>query len=758
SHLGIKILYSIINQLDYAMADRVYLPWIDLIELMREEKLNLFCWESRKEIKDFDILGITLQSELNYTNVLEIIDLCGIDIHSLKRNETDPIILAGGPCAVNPLPLAPFIDVFFIGEAEEGILQIAQILKNEKNRSERLKQIAQLDSCYVPSLRNGADLIKSRKYTAFHTSEVQHSPQILSWQLATHNRYVSEIMRGCTRGCRFCFAGYFYRPVREREPKDIITNILKEIKESGWDEVGLLSLSSSDYSCIPELLQELLERIDTQKTHIALPSLRVDTLDRELVHSLKILGREGLTIAPEAGSQRLRQVINKKLSEEQILTGIETALQLGWQKIKLYFMLGLPTETDADIEAIIALIHKIHKAGNRKLQINVTLSPFVPKPFTPFQWCAMQDSATLLKNALRIKNAFAKARNIKIHYHTIENSLLEALISRGDIKIAEVIEIAWKKGARFDGWKECFNFSCWQEAITECNITLDSYLGSRNPEDNLPWDFISLGIDKSFLLAEQKKALTGIQTPDCREICSSCGICNKEVKTTTAVGISLKTDQLRQEKKNPAPREEQFRYRVYYQKTGLLRFIAHLDWMRMLFRRISLLDLQTVFTQGFNPHPKVSLCPPLAVGIEGLAEYFDLSFYQPYPVELILQEFNKTKIPDFTVTNVEHLKTKTIPPKFEVLGISFPEDLNKDIKDKIIFFNHSKIFTYTKGIPPKVKNYNLKEIIVSLKQNGNELILEKLLESPSVFDLLSALLNMEKTALFQQKIYRYGFK
>ena len=403
----------------------------------------------------------------------------------------------------------------------------------------------------------------------------------------------------------------------------------------------------------------------------------MDTLDRELVHSLKILGREGLTIAPEAGSQRLRQVINKNLSEEQILTGIETALQLGWQKIKLYFMLGLPTETDEDIEAIINLIAKINKAGKNRLQINVTLSPFVPKPFTPFQWVAMEDAESLLQKAIKIKSAFAKIKNIKIHYHTIENSVLEALISRGDKKIAEVIEIAWNKGALFDAWNECFNFSCWQEAITECNIILDSYLGSRNPEDNLPWDFISLGLDKSFLLAEREKALAGIQTPDCREICSSCGICNKEVKTTTAVGIPLKTDQLRQEKKNPSPRESQFRYRVYYQKTGLLRFISHLDWMRMLFRRISVLDLQTVFTQGFNPHPKVSLCPPLAVGIEGLAEYFDLSFYQPYSVELIGQELNKTKIPDFTVTTIEHLKTKTIPPKYEVLGISFPDDGNK---------------------------------------------------------------------------------
>ncbi len=283
-------------------------------------------------------------------------------------------------------------------------------------------------------------------------------------------------------------------------------------------------------------------------------------------------------------------------------------------------------------------------------------------------------------------------------------------------------------------------------------------MGSRNPEDNLPWDFISLGLDKSFLLAEREKALAGIQTPDCREICSSCGICNKEIKTTTAVGISLKTVQLHQEKKNPSSYESQFRYRVYYQKTGLLRFISHLDWMRMLFRRISVLELKTIFTQGFNPHPKVSLCPPLAVGIEGLAEYFDLSFYQPYSAELILQEFNKTKIPDFTVTAVEPIKTKITPPRTELLSTFFPDSLYLHIRDKIKFFKLSKIFTYTKGTPPKVKNYDLKEIIVSINLIGNELQLEKLLESPSVYEILPAVLTLEKTMLYQQKIYRNGFR
>ena len=758
SHLGIKILYSIINQLDYAMADRVYLPWIDLIEKMQDEGLELFGWESRRQIKDFDILGIPLQSELTFTNVLELINLSGIEIHRDKRKETDPIILAGGPCATNPLPLAPFIDVFFIGEAEDGIIEIAKILKTESNRTERIKQMAQLKSCYVPSLHNGTELIQSRKYINFPSSEAQHTPQLLPWQLATHNRLTSEIMRGCTRGCRFCFAGYFYRPVREREPQTIIENILKEIKESGWDEVGLLSLSSSDYSCIQNLLQQLLENLDTQKTHISLPSLRVDTLDNAIVQSLKNLGREGLTIAPEAGSQRLRQVINKNLSEEQILAGIETALKLGWQKIKLYFMLGLPTETEEDIEAIIALIQKINNAGNRHLQINVTLSPFVPKPFTPFQWCAMQDFDTLLKNAMRIKNAFARAKNIKIHYHTIENSLLEALLSRGDIKIAELIETAWKKGAHFDGWKECFNFSLWQEALTECSITLDNYLGERNLQDILPWDFISLGIDKSFLISEWEKAKTGIQTKDCREICSSCGVCKDEVQTIIAQGTFLKEGTSSTEVKKTFLQNRQYKYRVFYQKKGLLRFIAHLDWMRMLFRRISLIDLQTVFTQGFSPHPKVSLCPPLAVGIEGLAEYFDLAFYQQYSPEEILREFQQTPILDFTVTAVQPLNKDEKQPTSEVISVFLADDLLSQVRTKIDFFAQSKTFSYTKSRPAKDKTYDLKKIILAMNLKGNELHIEKLLESPSLFDILAAILEMDKTILYQQHIYRIAFK
>lgn len=763
SHLGLKILYSIINQRNDVMADRCYLPWADLLELMSRDELPLWGLESGLAVKDFDILGITLQSELTYSNVLELLHASQIPILTAERDEHSPIVLAGGHCTANPLPLKDFIDVFFIGEAEEAIGEMTDVLLRHNSRHSRLEALGRIEGCYVPFIhdpilaQDGSFRIKARKFSQFHTSSHLHNPQLLSWQLATHNRYVAEIMRGCSRGCRFCQAGFICRPVRERNPKDILAALLKEVKQSGWDEVGLMSLSSADYTCIKDLLFMLWKALDTRKTHVSLPSLRVDSLDEDMAGFLKGLGREGLTIAPEAGSQRLRDVINKNITEEEICRGVEIAQELGWQRIKLYFMLGLPTETDDDITAIIDLILKISSQTRHRMQISVTLSPFVPKPFTPFQYCAFEDATLLLDRAMRIKRAFVKHRNIKIKYHDVKNSLLEALLARGDEVVGKVLLSAWEAGARFDGWNECFDFSLWQNSLITHEVKLPKALGIFDPDSILPWDFIDYGICKDWLIQEYEKAKNLEVTPDCRELCSLCGVCDDQIATINARPDKSASFQPQDSAPKALAKREnapQFKFRIHYRKTGLLRYISHLDWMRMLFRIVAKTELDTVFTQGFSPHPKVSLAPPLPLGVQSQVEYFDVAFYTKYTIRQLIDAYLVNHIPDFDIYAAEPIIGKPKLPTGESISYQIPDGLMENASGGISQFKASTDWMMEKRGKDRIKQYDLSQIIQEIDITDSTLTLTKSLTGPSIWDILASLLNCPKEELYKGVLCR----
>ncbi|MDD3050073.1 MAG: TIGR03960 family B12-binding radical SAM protein, partial [Candidatus Cloacimonetes bacterium] len=649
SHLGLKILYTIINNANDATADRVYAPWPDFSEVLQKSGRPLFSVEHKLPLKNFDVIGFTLQSELTFTNVLFILDLSGISLLSTERTSEDPIIISGGPAISNPEPMADFFDAILIGDGEEAILEIKDAMQKTKNKTrfEKLSALSEIEGLFVPQIHSSkesnteAKRINIRKFSDFDNMEYTHLNQLIPWQQATHNRYVAEIMRGCSRGCRFCHAGMFYRPVRERSPEKMLPQIIEEVKKYGWEEVALSSLSSSDYTCIKPLIFSLYNSLKQSEVNLSLPSLRVDSLDEDLIKMMNSLNQRNLTIAPEAGSQRLRDIINKNLSEEEILKGIEIAVENGWNVVKLYFMIGLPFEEQQDIEAILDLINKIIQISRKKLQINITLSPFVPKPFTPFQWAAMLDAETILERVRYIKQSLKRYRFIKVSYHEIESSLLEAIISRGDHQVGELILKAYKNGARFDGWNEYFNFEVWKKSAEQINLDLSTYTAELSVNSHLPWDYVNLRISKQFLLSEWEKAKSASTTPDCRiSECTNCGVCNSELKNVFA-STTLTADISESSAKETADYFPGFFYRVFYSKMGNMQFVSYLDLMRMIYRIVRASELPIIYSQGFNPHPRITFGPPLSIGIQGEKEYFDVEISKYYTSEKIESIFSK---------------------------------------------------------------------------------------------------------------------
>lgn len=552
SHLGGKILYSVLNNLDYVWCERVYAPWVDFEEQMRCKGIKLYGLESGDSIDKFDFIGFSLMYEMSYTNILNMLDLAGLPVRAADRTELSPIVIFGGPCTCNPEPLAPFADIICIGEGEEVLCEVTDLYrkckKNNESKQEFLRKAAKIQGIYVPSFYdvsyNGDGTVNSV------TPKYEDVPSVVKKSIVkdfdkcyypdkfvvpfldiVHDRAMLELFRGCIRGCRFCQAGFIYRPIRDRKPETLNKQAAALCESTGYDEISLSSLSTSDYSGLKELMPQLMEWTERDGVSLSLPSLRVDNFSRSLMEKIQSVRKSGLTFAPEAGTQRLRDAINKNVTEEEILQTCRLAFEGGWTSVKLYFMLGLPTETMQDVEGIADIAQRIvdtyYEMPNRKkgkaVNVSVSVATFVPKPFTPFQWEA-QDTLETIAEKQRHLRSIIRSKKINLSCHESHTSFLEAVLARGDRRLADVIETAWRSGCRFDSWEECFDFDKWMKAFEKCGLDPAFYANRKRSYDEvMPWDHIFHGVDKSFLVRENQKAYRSETSKNCREGCGGCG-------------------------------------------------------------------------------------------------------------------------------------------------------------------------------------------------------------------------------------------
>jgi radical SAM family uncharacterized protein/radical SAM-linked protein len=664
SHLGLRILYSIINKNPAAKAERFFAPWVDYESLLRKNGLPITSLENNIPLRNFDIIGFTLQYELSYTNILNMIDLGGLPIRSADREEHDPVIIAGGPCAVNPLPLAPFIDAFVIGDGEEVIEEIIETFSGYRDKKSRLKSLSTLEGIFVPAIHfQGRKKIRKRIVKSLDDAHFPDAP-IVPYAPIVHDRVTIEISRGCTRGCRFCQAGMIYRPHRERSLENVLFLSRKSIENTGHEEISFTSLSTGDYSSLPSLIKTFNSICPQSHIAISLPSLRVGAVNREILREIKSVRKTGFTIAPEAGTKRLRNVINKDFTEEEYINTLERLFAEGWQKIKLYFMIGLPTETEEDIRGIIhmtetALLKGRKITGNR-VNINVGISAFVPKPHTPFQWSGQMPFKDLRVKQDILRKAF-KRKGINFKGQHVELSLLEAVFSRGDMDCAHLLEAAWRGGCRFDSWSEIFDFNKWLSASEKTGINMFRCASrSLDLDKELPWEFINTGITGAFLKSEYKKALEEEITEDCRDVCCNCGIgCNPGIRVPDVIRQMTDGEILKPVIREPKTeiktahlfkKTPHTKLRVRFSKTGILSYLSHREVITAILRATRRAKILLVYSGGFHPHPRISFGPALPLGVEGMNEYFDIE---------IASKVNPLDVP--------HILNSSLPRGLEIL-------------------------------------------------------------------------------------------
>lgn len=739
SHLGFQILYHILNQNEEIACERVFAPWPDREEFLRERALPLTSLESSLPLREFDVLGFSLQYELNYTGVLNILHLSGIPLRATDRGANDPLIIGGGPCAMNPEPLADFFDAFVLGDGEVVALEVCREIiasrKNQESKAQLLKRLSELEGVYIPSYfrveyepsgrikeiiprQEGYSTVRRRILSDLNQGAFPDRP-ILPFMEIIHDRLNIEVARGCTRGCRFCQAGMIYRPLRERSPQNILRLVAEGLRNTGHDEVSLLSLSTGDYSCIGPLLSSVIERYSQERVAVSLPSLRVETLTPAIIHRIQEVRKTGFTLAPEAGTERLRRVINKGNTEADLLTTIQSVFAANWRLIKLYFMIGLPTETEEDLQGIVSLCRKAMAEARRakgSAQINLSISTFIPKAHTPFQW-----EAQFPVEEVRQKQKFLRPKlerqGLRFKWSDPRLSLLEGVFARGDRRLGQVLEIACRLGCRLDGWGDHFRYDLWETAFMQAGLDPSFYaLRPRELDETLPWDHLDSRVSKEFLKDERTRAFQALQTRDCRNAsCNGCGVC---------YGAEMFSNQTASDTEVPAPKASSpggskasptvTRLRSRFAKFGPAKFLGHLELSRAMIRAFRRAEIPLVFSQGFHPLPKVSFGPPLPVGYESWAEFLDYQTQAALPPQEATSRLNAVLPAGIQILETQEISLKSTAISDNIVKIWYvirfldSENLPREKEDLFLQEKEVPVFWSRKN-----KYLDLKEVVES---------------------------------------------